>query len=146
MVKFIAHRGNLNGPQPEFENTDEYLKHAYHSGHDVECDLIVYRGTMYYGHDEPQTPADLAFLQQVGVWSHAKNLQALEQLLNLRTNCFWHETDKLTLTSAGYIWCYPNTLFEHKKAVWLDLHDAVLPDQLPNIYGICGDYDLNGSL
>ena len=139
MAKFIAHRGNVDGVNLAYENDDAYLKHAYSLGYDVECDLIAHRGTLYYGHDEPQNPADLTFLQQQGVWCHAKNLEALLQLLKMRTNCFWHETDKLTITRSGYLWCYPNTFVNHVKAVWLDLGDAVLPDTIPKIYGICGD-------
>jgi hypothetical protein len=139
MVKFIAHRGNVDGVNLAYENDDAYLKHAYSTGHDVECDLIVHRGILYYGHDEPQQPADLTFIQQRGVWCHAKNLEALLQLLKMRTNCFWHETDKLTITKDGYLWCYPNTFFNHPWAVWLDLGDAQLPNTIPKIYGICGD-------
>ena len=139
MVKFIAHRGNVDGPNLAYENDDAYLKHAYSIGYDVECDLIAHKGILYYGHDEPQQPADVSFLQQQGVWCHAKNLEALLQLLKMRTNCFWHETDKLTITRAGYLWCYPNTFINHINAVWLDLSDAVIPSTIPNIYGICGD-------
>ena len=139
MVKFIAHRGNVDGANLVYENDDAYLKHAYSIGYDVECDLIAHRGILYYGHDEPQTPADLTFLQRMGVWCHAKNTEALLQLLKMRTNCFWHETDKLTITTSGYLWCYPNTFVNHVKAVWLDLGDAVIPDTVPKIYGICGD-------
>ena len=139
MAKFIAHRGNVDGANLAYENDDAYLKHAYSTGYDVECDLISHRGLLYYGHDEPQQPADLTFLQQQGVWCHAKNTEALLQLLKMRTNCFWHETDKLTITTSGYLWCYPNTFVNHVKAVWLDLGDAVLPNTIPKIYGICGD-------
>lgn len=139
MVKFIAHRGNLDGANLAYENDDAYLKHAYSCGYDVECDLILHCGILYYGHDEPQQSADLNFLQQPGVWCHAKNTAALLQLLKMRTNCFWHETDTLTITSERYLWCYPNTHVVHPRAVWLDLGDAVLPDTIPNIYGICGD-------
>jgi hypothetical protein len=139
MAKFIAHRGNVDGVNLAYENDDAYLKHAYSIGYDVECDLIAHRGTLYYGHDEPQKSADLAFLQQQGVWCHAKNLEALLQLLKMRTNCFWHETDKLTITTLGHLWCYPNTFIDHPRAVWLDLIDAVIPSTIPKIYGICGD-------
>lgn len=139
MIKFIAHRGNLTGPELDYENTDQYLKHAYSQGHDVECDLIMHRGLLYYGHDEPQAPADLSFLQQPGVWCHAKNIPALLQLLKMRTNCFWHETDKLTLTSQNYIWCYPGNEVNSPRAVWLELLDHKISDPPPDIYGICGD-------
>jgi hypothetical protein len=139
-MKFIAHRGNTNGVQPSWENTLDYLKFAYHDkGYDVECDLLSHRGMLYFGHDEPQEVADIGFLQQPGVWCHAKSIEALELLLHLRTRCFWHETDTVTLTNDGYIWCYPGVFPRHKRAVWLDLENIQLPEDTTGIYGICGD-------
>lgn len=138
-MKFIAHRGNFAGPDPAVENTIEYLRDAYNRGYDVECDLLSHRGVLYFGHDEPQGVADTNFLQQPGVWCHAKNLEALELLMSMRTNCFWHDVDKCTLTSQGYIWCYPGENVQHPKAIWLDLSGIPLPDQVEGIYGYCGD-------
>lgn len=139
MAKFIAHRGNIDGANLAYENDDAYLKHAYSIGYDVECDLIAHKGILYYGHEEPQQPADVSFLQQQGVWTHAKNLEALSILLRMNTNTFWHQTDDVTLTSKGYLWCYPGTFINNKTAIWLDLLDKPLPDKIGNIYGICGD-------
>lgn len=140
MVKFIAHRGNINGPDPGLENTDEYLKYAYSLGYDVEIDLIEYNGELYYGHDEPQCIADISFLESPGVWCHAKNLKALSILLQLNTNTFWHQNDDVTLTSKGYVWCYPGTFVNSYNAVWLDLLNKPLPEHISNIYGICSDF------
>lgn len=140
MIKFIAHRGNYSGPQPSWENTKDYLEFAYFDKkYDVECDLIAYNGILYYGHDEPQEVANTNFLQNEGVWCHAKNLEAMVILLNMRTNCFWHEEDTITITSNKNIWCYPGIFPNSKKAVWLDLLNVPLPKIIGNIYGICGD-------
>lgn len=140
MARFIAHRGNYQGPQQFAENTVKYLEHAYFDmGYDVECDLIAHRGILYFGHDEPVEAADLQFLQREGVWCHAKNLEELELLLDMRTNCFWHDKDTVTLTSQKYIWCYPGNFPVHARAVWLDLEDIPLPENRFGIYGICGD-------
>ena len=140
MVKFIAHRGNWDGAQPDYENTKEYLEFAYHDkGYDVEVDLQAHRGILYYGHDDAQQVADLSFLQLPGVWCHAKNIEALILLMNMRTNCFWHDVDKCTLTSNGNIWCYPGVHIQHPNAVWLDLLNEPLPNVVRDIYGYCGD-------
>lgn len=140
MARFIAHRGNYQGPQKYAENTLQYLQHAYFDiGYDVECDLIAHRGNLYFGHDEPGEMADLNFIQRDGVWCHAKDLDALELLLSMRTNCFWHEKDTVTLTSQKYIWCYPGNFPVHPRAVWLDLEDIPLPKNKFGIYAICGD-------
>ena len=40
-------------------------------------------------------------------WCHAKNLDALNRLLKIGVNCFWHENDKYTLTSNRIIWTFP---------------------------------------
>ena len=139
-IKFIAHRGNYNGIQPAWENTSDYLEFAfYDKKHDVECDLILHKGILYYGHDEPVDTANLGFIQQQGVWCHAKTLETLEELLKMRTNCFWHEQDTVTLTSEKYIWCFPGNFPRNKRAVWLDLEGIPLPQDTTGIYGICGD-------
>jgi hypothetical protein len=139
MAKFIAHRGNTNGPNPADENTIEYLRHAWKSGYDVECDLIGYNGKLYFGHDEPQDLADINFLKEEGVWCHAKNTEALVLLDNIGSHYFWHQEDNLTLTSKNYFWCFPGVFVDSPRAVWLDLHGKPLPNNIKNIYGVCGD-------
>lgn len=42
MTKFYAHRGNVFGPQPEFENTTNYIRFALFNGFHVEIDLRLY--------------------------------------------------------------------------------------------------------
>ena len=38
-MKYIAHRGNLDGPILDSENNPEYLDYALYHGFDVELDL-----------------------------------------------------------------------------------------------------------
>ena len=38
-MNFIAHRGNTSGPQPSFENTEDYLQDAIDKGYHVEVDI-----------------------------------------------------------------------------------------------------------
>jgi hypothetical protein len=140
-MKIIAHRGNINGPDPLNENTIDYLKYTYEKGFDVECDIIGHNGKLYFGHDVPQEPVDIDFIYNTGVWCHAKNIEALENLSKLNVNYFWHEDDAATITSKGYIWCYPGKFIKSKNAVWLDLFDTELLDYT-NIYGICTDKGL----
>ena len=134
----IAHRGNTNGIKPEKENTLSYLEEAYNKGFDVEVDILGHNGILYFGHDEPQEIACTNFIQRNGVWCHAKNTHAIELLADLRTNYFWHENDAATVTSKGYIWCYPGHFVNSKKAIWLDLFDTKLPN-FNNIYAVCTD-------
>lgn len=142
MAKFIAHRGNIAGPTVN-ENKIEYLQHAYSLGHDVECDLHGFKGKLYLGHDGPTEIADIEFLTKVGVWCHAKNMEALELLNKIGANYFWHQNDSVTLTSKGFVWCYPGNHPHFSNAVWLDLENRPLPNDVSGIYGICGDFLIN---
>ena len=137
---FIAHRGNTTGPNPALENTISYLKRAYDMGFGVECDIQLHNSELRFGHDVPQELVDYKFIMQDNVFCHAKSAEALSVLLHLGTNCFFHDTDSVTLTSNGQIWCYPGQHPNSKKAIWLDLHNKALPDSISSIYGICGDY------
>ena len=139
MAKFIAHRGNTQGPDPTNENTIDYLKSAY-LNHDVEIDLLGHKGILYLGHDEPHEPAPLGFLQGEGVWCHAKNYEAAELLSSMRVHWFWHQTDDFALTSDDFLWCYPGVHIINPRAVWLDLENIPLPEDISIVYGICGDY------
>lgn len=139
MPVFIAHRGNIWGREEQYENTIEYLRHAHNSGYGVECDLQVYNDVLYFGHDEPQQQADYEFLSLPYVFAHAKTVETMQVLLNSGIHCFWHETDKLTLTSLGYMWCYPGVYPVHHRSIWLDLEGASTPVIPPEIFGVCGD-------
>ena len=41
IMKFISHRGNLDGPMKEFENHPDYINDAIKKGFDVEIDVRV---------------------------------------------------------------------------------------------------------
>jgi glycerophosphoryl diester phosphodiesterase len=51
----IAHRGNLNGKQPERENSPEYIKEALEKGYHVEVDVwLKETNNLFLGHDSPK--------------------------------------------------------------------------------------------
>ena len=52
-MKIISHRGNLTGPQPDKENTPEYVSRALDEGFDCEIDLWLINKDLYTGHDKP---------------------------------------------------------------------------------------------
>lgn len=136
-MRKIAHRGNIAGVNSTAENTLEYLQHAYQH-YDVEVDVIGHRGILYFGHDEPQEPADTNFIQRPGVWTHAKNTHALELLTQTNANYFWHQEDDYTITRSGHIWCYPGNHLRTKNAIWLTFDSEPVPDTT-GIFGICKD-------
>jgi hypothetical protein len=155
---FIAHRGNLDGPNKDSENHPDQIKFVLDKYFqiNVEIDLWVLDDKYYFGHDEPkylvneETMHDLTQMRRYRVWFHAKNQDALYHLRytefeeSVRCNYFWHQNDDYTITSPhSYIWTYPGKRLLYKSI-------CVLPES--NIYdtrkntvcfgasGICTDY------
>ena len=56
-------------------------------------------------------------------------------MMNNELNYFWHENDKFTITSRGYIWSYPD--FINKSITVVKEKTFIIPY---NILGICTDY------
>ena len=59
----ISHRGNLNGPNPERENSPKYIDEAIEAGYDVEIDIWLNDGILYLGHDSIQYETSLQWLE-----------------------------------------------------------------------------------
>jgi hypothetical protein len=137
----IAHRGNINGPNPKLENRPDYLWTARYAGYEVEAD-VWYDGGWWLGHDKPQYKVpNRNILYQI--WCHAKNDEALERM-RMRDiyHCFWHQKDDYTLTSNGYIWAFPNKkLVKGCICVLPEMYDRPIEAKvLQNCAGICSDY------
>lgn len=137
-MKLISHRGNINGSNTELENSPDYINKALGKLFDVEIDVWNIYNNWYLGHDEPKYHIDSNFLLNKKLWCHAKNIDALYHMKILGVpNFFWHESDKFTLTSSGYIWTYPNCeVTENSIIVMLDESTKVNP----KIYGVCSDF------
>jgi len=140
-MKLISHRGNINGRLPEQENNPDYILSAIKSGFDVEVDVWYEKSKLYLGHDEPTHFIDIGFLKSDKLWCHCKNIDALYFLLENKIHCFFHDQDKATLTSQGYIWTYPGQKLTEKSI-------CVMPEKsswsIPgDISGICSDYISN---
>jgi hypothetical protein len=137
-MKLIAHRGNTNGARPDKENDPEYLLQAVDSGYDCEVDVWVDANyNVRLGHDEPQHLVTKEFISNPSFWNHAKNLNALDYMLEHNIHCFWHEGDERTLTSNGFIWTYPDKDVTQKSVICLTDFQWELP---ADCYGICSDW------
>lgn len=141
-MKLIAHRGLVNGPDKNLENHPDQIKEALKQGYDCEIDVRYVNGAWLLGHDTPDYTIPYSFLEQQGLWIHAKNLDALYILgADLKLNFFWHQNDDYTLTSQGYIWTYPNkTLTPNSVSVMPEWDHSDLSTYNPVCYGICSDY------
>ena len=138
----ISHRGTVNGPDLEKENTIEQIFIAIGKGFDVEVDVWVIDGLIFFGHDYPKYLIDDFIIKKIkdSAWFHCKNLEALLFFANnpVPYVFFWHQKDDFTLTSNGYIWTYPNKdITSSSIIVDLDLnykYSNIIP------YAICTDY------
>ncbi len=137
-MHYISHRGNLDGPNPKFENSKNYIEKAIQSGFEVEIDVWFIKNQFFLGHDEPKDEVDKKFLLNNKLWCHAKNLKAFENLLMIKAHCFWHQEDDFVLTNRGYIWTYPGKEIGSNSII-------VMPENIekfnyPNCSGICSDF------
>jgi hypothetical protein len=143
-MKLIAHRGNVDGIQIEYENKPDYIEHALSLGFDCEIDVKVKEGKLFLGHDEPQYELNIDWLEKyhTKLWLHCKDIEVIEKFHQLDSrggylHYFWHEHDTLTITNRGYLWVYPG-----KQPIANSI--AVLPelnnDDVSKCYGVCSDY------
>ena len=140
---YIAHRGNINGKNIERENHPDYINEAISLGYDVEVDARYIDGDWWLGHDEPQYEIDFKWIEDRDdrLWVHCKNIPSVEYFTENSFKCseinwFWHENDRMTLTSFGYVWVYPG-----RQPVLRSI--AVMPERegedISSCLGICSD-------
>jgi hypothetical protein len=102
----IAHRGNVNGADPNKENRISYLEDAISKGYQVELDVRMSRNQIYTGHDKPLDLITNDWLKKFKnkLWIHCKDIKSLNYFASLNQyNYFWHENDAFTITSQGFI-------------------------------------------
>ena len=135
-MKFIAHRGNINGPQPDHENDPKYIDEALAQKYDAEIDLW-FDGKFYLGHDQPQYEIPFEYLTQQGLWIHCKDHSALVEFMPTRLNFFYHTNEDYVLTSHKYIWAYPGKLnSKYTICVMPEWNNTVVQGYA----GVCSDY------
>lgn len=140
---YIAHRGNIDGPCPEFENNPDYIAKALDLGFDVEVDVWVNDdGLIYLGHDKPTYQVSIDYLKNDRFWCHAKNLAALELMLRYRESihCFSHDKDDHVLTSQGIIWTYPGQDISNETIMCMPEATLISENELRKCKGICSDF------
>ncbi len=153
-MKLIAHRGNIDGSYPMYENSPEYIDVAISKGYDVEIDLWRKDNSNFLGHDKGIYKVSLSWLleRHDKLWIHCKNLDALwyfnqpDHNLHYNTNYFWHQYDDFTLTSRGFIWTYPskpltsNSIVVLPEVDNLDKMDWFSPFINSGCVGVCSDF------
>jgi hypothetical protein len=134
----ISHRGNIEGPDAGLDNNPKHIKQLLDIGMHVEVDVWLIVDDLYLGHDAPTYKITLDYLKHSNLWCHAKNLEALVQLLENKVHCFWHENDDFTLTSNNIIWTYPGKLTTNKSVI-VDTSDNWRNKEYQS-FGVCVDY------
>lgn len=146
----IAHRGLMRGPDRSLENLPSQIELALSLGYDSEIDVWYQNGRWALGHDSALYTIDVEFLRRPGLWLHCKNLGAFFALKGLPANehnYFWHEHDRVVLTSSGHVWTYfgsPETESPASICVMPETSRTVEEIKLLNKRekwcGICSDY------
>lgn len=140
-MKYIAHRGLLDGPNSELENHPDTVNKAIAMGFDVEVDIWYVNDIWYTGHDNPTYEITKDFLYNKKLWIHCKNLEALHYLSGMNLQYFWHQNDDFVLTSNNYIWTFPGKPLTDRSIMVLPENiDSELNNIHVNCYGICSDY------
>ena len=139
---FIAHRGLTEGPDSKLENTPKQIVKSLDEGFHCEIDVRYIEGKWLLGHDNPDHEVPYDFLEQPGLWIHAKNIEALYVLrANPTLNYFWHQNDDYTLTSQGDIWTFPEkTLTKDSIMLMPEWQDPNFERLNFDCLGICSDY------
>jgi len=138
-MKFISHRGNMDGPML-IENHPGAVGFAIHEGFDVEVDLWQFKGSLWLGHDEPmyKVPNDFLLDRQSELWCHAKNVGAAVHLSKMGMRVFSHADDPFVMTNRGDV-------IVHYDAVWHKGGIIMCPEMsrtqtgLKAAGGICSD-------
>lgn len=149
-MKIIAHRGNIDGPNPLIENHPDTIDTAISMGFDVEIDIRYdnFDNKFYLGHDDPQYVVTAYWLAErmENLWIHCKNIDALYHFAHKTGgyNYFWHQTDDFTLTSKNHIWTYPGQPYTPSSIIVMP-ENYIKLEELNNLiaydcYGVCTDY------
>jgi hypothetical protein len=135
----ISHRGNFEGKNVETENTPKQIDFLLSKNIPVEIDVRFNNDRWYLGHDYNEHSINKEYLldRKEMLWCHAKDILALEKMLELGLHCFWHQEDNYTLTSKGIIWAYPYRYAE--KGILVMPSKEFLNSIDKPIYGICVD-------
>ena len=103
----IAHLGNIDGRQPERENTLKYVRAALAAGWHVCVDVQFVNGGFILPNDRGFDRAPPSFFSKQRVWSRCYNAETMDALCDIGAHAFFHTTELPTLTSAQFIWTLP---------------------------------------
>jgi len=149
-MKIISHRGNLNGPNKNTENTIQSINNAIDFGFDVEIDVWYIDNILYLGHDKDLLISDPNLKNYLlenssRLWIHCKNIDSLTYLLNFsELNIFGHSNDEYVLTSKHNIFCKPGEPTNKKSIIVMpEIFPIYSEESFDNCYGVLTDYPVD---
>lgn len=121
----ISHLGNLNGRQPEHENTLAYLQAALKKGWHICADVVFQHGKFLLPSQKKLTPVPPAFFSNQKVWCRAHDPATIDALCYINVHTIPVSTADVVLTSAQFLWTLPpTTLTPRSIAVFPEFADA----------------------
>jgi hypothetical protein len=144
-MKFIAHRGNMSGPNPARENSPDYIDEAIKAGCMVEVDLRRVGSNLFFGHDYPQYKVKAEWIEdrKKSLLLHLKDFQAAKATVEW-WHTFCHVSDPYTLTSEGKLWLHDLSIQpDENTIVPLLSKELVQSYGYRRLYAICSDWKVN---
>ena len=152
-MKLISYRGNINGPNPELENTAPYINDAISEGYVVAVDVWLIDDKLYlctarphitstsrsrgYRTGPPYYETDESYLENSMILVRARTPDTLVRLAkNGRVHCF-HTNKQSAVTSQGFLWTTRDATGPNVLRVSLE-GDPVSP-----CYAVCSSYIRN---
>ena len=143
-MKFIAHRGNINGVNSTNHNVAK-IWDAIEDGFYVELDLWCIKNNYYLGHDKPEIQIQLTDFDHPQVFFHLKNLF----LPKLKfADAFAINNDDYVFTLRDKLWCNYKVGYSNDSIICApelvgstDNLDAFIKDNM-GAFGVCTDYGM----
>tara|TARA_A100001201_G_C4048673_1_gene188982 strand:- start:83 stop:529 length:447 start_codon:yes stop_codon:yes gene_type:complete len=143
-MKFISHRGNINGVEPSRENTLEYIQEALDAGFDVEVDLWIDGDRLLLGHDygEHEVTHRWLWKRRFNLWIHCKHFSSLAYMQRQTDSFqyFFHEKEDYTIISNQLIWAHNLQEVNNRCVIPLLSEDDIDNWTKSNVFGICSDF------
>lgn len=136
----ISHLGNLDGRQPEHENTLPYIQATLKRGLHVCLDIVFQHGKFLLPSAGGLAPVPPAFFSNQKVWCRALDASTLDALCDINAHTIPASTADIVLTSAQFLWTLPPAeLTPRSIAVFPELADSAwVADNEPA--GVCTNH------
>jgi hypothetical protein len=139
----IAHRGLIDGPNHENENSITTITEWCRQGRASEIDIWWHNEAFWIGHDKPREQVSPEFLHSEYLWIHAKNPSGLYHLQKLSNEkgwglrIFYHTDEDYVLTTTGDTIIYPGLPDMEGWTYMMPEAEHVIPTVAAKI---CSDY------